>query len=85
MNRVLFLAAVALVAAGLARPAEGRIGTGVAILMAPPESGVAAGQLYQGRLQLLAHREMELTDFFIEGDDWLGLTWTSVAPGSHWI
>lgn len=83
MTRLLLLATALLLAAGLTSPVAAHVGTGVAVQMEPTESIAVAGQPYQGRLRILAHTDMELTELYLEGDDWVGLTWTPVVPA--WV
>jgi hypothetical protein len=69
-----------LLAAGQASQATARVETGVAVRMEPTETVAEPGRLYEGRLLLLAHTDVDLTDLVLDGEDWIGLTWNTVVP-----
>lgn len=83
MNRLLVAAGLLLLAAALAiclaPPASGRVYDGLDIVLEQLPEPAKSGQLFSGKLKVLADRDLELTDLTIEGDSWSQLTWSPVT------
>ena len=83
MSRWRLTVLVLLLALAMSAQAGAKEVTGLDIQMEPPETWAVAGQLYEGRLQILAAWDLDLTEFTIEGENWRNLTWTPV--GAAWV
>lgn len=78
MNRFVFLVTVLLLAVTLAPPSAARVVSGLDVEMIEVTEPAKAGQEFTAILEITADRDLQITDFYIEGDGWTGLVWDQV-------
>ena len=72
------LLATVILALGTALPVSARVIQGLDLDLQQPEAAARSGQLFRGRLSIMADRDLQITEFNLKGDSWRGLTWTPV-------